>query len=161
MSNTSELIINCVDGEYTLRNDKGLDLMTLSVGEHFEIKLRGEWCRVQLQSGGYNGRYYLTAEGERGRLAVCMKARPCQQVTHEETAAVSLEQVRAAWVGKAVESRVALAGGQVCGIVREITERGKVIFVYTPRFNEVPVVVSFPVERLTEVLQLTNEAVAA
>src|SRR5579864_1670008 len=159
MSETSEMSINCVNGDYTIRNEKGVDVVTLSVGGHFELKLRGEWCRVRLESGGYNGRYYLTAEGERGRLAVCMKARICQQVAGEQAAKGPLNQARAAWVGKSVESRVALAGGQVRGVVREITERGKVVFVYTPRCNEVPVVVSFPVERVAEVLQVAVEGV--
>jgi len=164
MSETSVTILNCVDGEYTLRNDKGEHVLTLSVGDSFELKLRGQWCRVRLESGGYKGRYYVTAAGERGRLALGMEARECERVQEErrveETAARPFDQARAAWVGKAVESRVPLAGGRVRGVVREITERGQVVLVYMPSLNEVPVIVSFPVERLVEVLSLANSAVA-
>src|SRR5579859_7738044 len=74
----SDMIINYVDGEYTLRNDKGVDVVTLSVGDVFELKLYGEWCRVRLASGGYKGRYYVTDAGEHGRLALCMEARVCE-----------------------------------------------------------------------------------
>jgi Domain of unknown function (DUF5348) len=158
MNETSETIINCVDGEYTLRNNKGKNVLTLSVGMSFELKLRGEWCRVHLESGGYKGRYYVTAAGERGRLALGMEARTCEQVQIVETAVVPLDQARAAWVGKDVESRVPLAGGLVRGVVREITQWGQVVFVYSPRLNGVPVVVSFPVERVGEVLALASVA---
>jgi hypothetical protein len=158
----SETSINFVGGEFTLRNEKGENVLTLAVGMSFELKLRGEWCRVRLESGGYKGRYYITAAGERGRLALCMEARMCEQVQMprlgEETAVVRLEQVRIAWVGKDVESRIPLAGGVVRGVVREITERGQVVFVYLPRLNGVPVVVSFPVERVGEVLALASVA---
>src|SRR5579864_1740629 len=117
---TSELRVSTAGDEYTLRNEKGVDVMTLSVGDCFQMQLRGEWHEVWLERGGYNGRYYVTAEGERGRLAVCMKARICQQVPGEQAAPSPLEQVRAAWVGQSVESRVALACGLVRGVVREI-----------------------------------------
>lgn len=155
-------IINCVDGEFTLRDDKGKDVTMLALEMSFELKLRGEWCQVRLESGGYKGQYYVTAVGERGRLAVCMEARMCQQVQVqlrvEETAGVLLDRVRAAWVGKDAESLVPLAGGLVRGVVREITKWGQVVFVYSPRLNQVPVVVSFPVERVGEVLALARVA---
>jgi hypothetical protein len=91
-----------------------------------------------------------------------MQARPCEHVSArlhvEEALAASLEQARTAWVGKEVESRVPLAGGLVRGVVSEITEQGQVVMVYTPQLNGVPVVVSFPVEHVREVL---TEACAA
>ena len=62
------------------------------------------------------------------------------------------------WVGKVVESRVPLAGGVVGGVVREITEGGRVVLVYTPHFNQVPVLVSFTVERIADILSLAREA---
>jgi len=71
-----------------------------------------------------------------------------------------LEQVRVMWVGKPVETRVPVAGGLVRGVVREITACGKVVFVYRSRLNGVPVVVSFPVGRLTEVLHVPDEVAA-
>ena len=132
--------------------------VSVAVGESFEVKLHDEWCRVRLESGGYKGRYYLTASGERGRLALGMQARPCEQVHSEPVGPVVLTQARALWVGKAVQSRVPLADGLVRGVVREITEWGKVVLVYTPRLNEVPVIVSFPLERVGEVLALASVA---
>ena len=162
MSETTDMRISMVDGAYTLRDEQGVDVVTLMVGEHFEVQLRGVWCQVRLESGGYQGRYSITADGACGRLAVSMQARPCEHVSTqlhvEEALAASLKQARMAWVGKEVESRVPLAGGLVRGVVREITEQGQVVVVYTPRLNEVPVVVSFPVERVREVL---TEACAA
>src|SRR5205823_3856753 len=132
MSETSDMRISMVDGAYTLRDEKGVDVVTLVVGERFELHLHGEWCQVRLESGGYMGRYYVTVDGECGRLAVGMPARQCEyvQVPGEATTEASLEQARAAWVGKPVESRVPLAGGLVRGVVCEITEQGHVVVVY-------------------------------
>jgi Domain of unknown function (DUF5348) len=160
MSETSDMRISLVEGAYTLRDEKGVDVVTLVVGERFELYLRGAWCQVRLESGGYQGRYYVTVEGECGRLAVGMPARPCEdmQVPGEATTEASLEQARAAWVGKAVESRVPLAGGLVRGVVREITEQGHVVVLYTPPLNGVPVVVTVPVERVGEILSLASAA---
>ncbi len=87
-----------------------------------------------------------------------MEARPCEETQPEPVGPVVLDQARAVWVGKAVESRVPLAGGLVRGVVREITEWGKVVLVYTPRLNEVPVIVSFPLERVGQVLALASVA---
>ena len=164
MSETSEQgsdIRICAVGEkVTLRGRQRTEVVTISVvvGEHFEVKLRGQWCQVCLASGGYQGRYYLTACGECGRLALGMEARPCEETQPEPVGPVVLDQARALWVGKAVESRVPLAGGLVRGVVREITEWGKVVLVYTPRRNEVPVIVSFPLERVGQVLALASVA---
>jgi hypothetical protein len=162
MSETSDMKISMVDGAYTLRDEKGVDVVTLTVGERFEVQLRGVWCQVRLESGGYQGRYYVTADGECGRLAVSMQARPREhvlaQLPVEETMAASFEQARATWVGKEVESRIPLAGGLVRGIVREITEQGHVVMIYTPHLNGVPVVVTFPVERVREILSLASAA---
>lgn len=160
----SEMRINYVDGahgEYTVRNERGEHVLTLSVGQSFELRLCGKWCQVHLESGGYRGCYFVTATGERGRLAVCMQARLCQQAYVEDMAAMSLEQARTVWVGKEAESRVPLAGGMVRGVVRDITHRGQVVFVYTPHLNEVPVVVSFPLEHIGEVLAVGQAAVGA
>jgi hypothetical protein len=166
----SEMVIDYVKGEYTLRNDRGEHVLTLSVGQRFELKLHGQWCQVRLESGGYRGCYYIMAAGERGRLALCMQARMCQQIRQvqqahkvsvediEGMAAMSLEQARAAWVGKEAESRVPLVCGMVRGVVRDITQRGQVVFVYTPRLNGVPVEVLFPFERIGEVLAAIHVA---
>jgi len=148
----SEMVITCVNGSYILRDERSEHVLTLSVGQDFEVLIRGEWCQVRLESGGYNGRYYVTTDSERGRLALCMKARMCQQVPVQEAVAMTLEQAQAFWIGKQVESRVLLACGRVHGVVHDITQGGSVLFVYTPHFNEVPVVVTFPLERIRDVL---------
>ena len=160
MNETNDIRISLVDGAYTLRDEKGVDVVTLTVGERFEVQLRGAWCQVHLESGGYQGRYYVTADDECGRLAVGMAARPCEhvQVPEEVTMGALLEQARAAWVGKTVESRVPLAGGTVRGVVREITEQGHVVVLYTPPLNGVPVVVTFPVEQVGDILSLASAA---
>ena len=162
MNETHEMRISVVDSAYTLRDVHGVDVVTLAVGERFEVQLRGEWCQVRLESGGYQGRYYVTVDGECGRLAVGMQARPCEHMQvslpDEATTAASLEQARVAWVGKSVESRVPLAGGLVRGVVREITEQGQMVVIYTPPLNGVPVVVTVPVERVGEILSLASAA---
>ena len=157
---TKEMRISLVEGAYTLRDEKGVDVVTLAVGERFELQLRGVWCQVRLESGGYQGRYYITVDGECGRLAVGMPARLCEDVPlpGETMTEASLEQARAAWVGKTVESRVPLAGGMVRGVVREITEQGHVVMLYTPPMNAVPVVVTVPVERVEDLLALASVA---
>lgn len=156
MDETGVMRISMSDGAYTLRNEHGVDVVTLTVEECFEIQLRGAWCQVRLESGGYQGRYYVTADGERGRLAVSMLAKPCEYVPVQSDVEAPLmawlERARAAWVGKEVESRVPLAGGLIRGVVREITEQGQVVLVYTPQLNGVPVVVSFPIECVEEIL---------
>jgi len=141
-------------------NERDEEVLVLSVGQRFEVMIHGEWCQVRLESGGYRGRYYVTATGERGRLALCMAARLCQQ-SHEgsvqqDMATMSLEQARAIWVGKQVKSLVPLACGVVRGVVREITQRGYVVFVYSPCLNEVAVMVSFPFERIGDVLEVRH-----
>ncbi len=155
-----EMRICAIEGEVMLRGRKGQEVVTISVavGESFEVKLRGDWCQMRLASGGYKGRYSITASGECERLALGMEARPCEAVQPEQAGPVVLDQVRAVWVGKAVESRVPLASGVVRGVVREITDRGRVVLVYTPPLNQVPVIVSFPVERVGEVLALASVA---
>jgi hypothetical protein len=154
----SEMRINYQQGEYTLCNERGKHVLTLLVGQIFEVKVRGQWCQVRLESGGYNGRYYVTATGERGRLAICMQVRLCQQVHVEDMASMTLEQARVLWVGKEVESLVPLACGMVSGMVRDITQGGQVVFVYTPRLNEVSVMVSFPLEHIGEILAVGHVA---
>ena len=64
----------------------------------------------------------------------------------------------ALWIGKEVESRVPLACGMVRGVVRDITHRGQVVFVYTPRLNKMSVVVMFPLERIGDVLAVGHVA---
>ena len=160
MSETNEMRISLVEGAYTLRDEKGVDVVTLAVGERFELHLHGVWCQVRLESGGYRGQYYLTVDGECGRLAVGMPAKPCEDVPlpGEAMTEASLEQARAAWVGQTVESRVPLAGGMVRGVVHEITDQGQMVVLYTPPLNGVPVVVTVPLERVAELLARASAA---
>ena len=154
----SEMRINYQQGEYSLCNERGEHVLTLLVGQIFEVKVCGQWCQVRLESGGYNGRYYVTARGERGRLAICMQVRLCQQAHVEDMASMTLEQARVLWIGKEVESLVPLACGMVSGLVHDITQSGQVVFVYKPRLNEVSVMVSFPLEHIGEILAVGHVA---
>ncbi len=169
----SEVIVSEVAGHLVLQDVKSGKLVhLLRVGEVFGLVVHGELRQVRLECGGYHGLYYVTHEGERGRLALCMHAEWCEpqepQPAHasdrqaDTGVSPSLEEARLAWVGKLVTSRLALAGGCVRGVVQQITTGGQVVFVYWPRCNQVPVRVTFPVERLAEVLhQPGEEAVAA
>ena len=42
----SEMVIDYVNGAYTLCNERGEHVLTLSVGQSFEVKVRGLWCQV-------------------------------------------------------------------------------------------------------------------
>ncbi len=128
----------------------------LADGAVFEVWIGGEWQAVTLHSGGYHGYYYETVSGERGRLALCMRVRWCETASRDEEkeAASSLERVRLEWLGKRVQNKIPVAAGYVCGQVRAITARGKVIFVYTSPLNSVSVRAVFAVERIGEVLEL-------
>ena len=96
------ITIHAVADDVTLsgRNEHEALLFLIAVGESFEVKLWGEWCQVRLESGGYKGRYYVTATGERGRLALGIEARPCQQVQGEQMGMAPLHQARAEWRGE-------------------------------------------------------------
>jgi hypothetical protein len=88
-----------------------------------------------------------------------MRVRLCEAdaaLGKQDEVSSPIEQLRLAWIGKQAHSRVPLAAGYVCGEVREVTDRGIVVFVYTPPLNPVRVRVSFPVERLEEVLALAS-----
>lgn len=45
------------------------------MGEVVELRLGGQWVPVRMACGGYRGWYYVTPQGCRGRLAVCMRVR--------------------------------------------------------------------------------------
>ena len=124
MDETKRTIINYVDGEYTLLNDQGQDVMTLSVGTCFELKLRGQWCRVRMGGGGYKGRYYVTAAGERGRLALCMEARTCEPGPGEpeverirESSAALVRSLGGQWQAVRVGGASWSGGADVVGLI--------------------------------------------
>jgi hypothetical protein len=156
MSEQQSLRIGHVGDAYVLLTPQGQQVRILAVGDAIEVQRGAVWCRVRVESGGYKGWYYVAADGHRARFALCMRVRlvESQQAASSVTNLSPRERLRATWVGKSVQTRVALAGGYVSGVVREITQKGQAIFAYVPRANGVPVVASFPVERLDEVLML-------
>lgn len=159
MEETDELVVGYLDEQYVLLDEDRSGVAVLEPGSVFQVWIGGEWQAVRLQSGGYRGCYYVTNRGERGRLALCMRVRLYEADTapgEQEEVATTLEQLRLAWVGKQAHSRVPLAGGYVCGEVRQVTDRGLVLFVYTPPLNPVCVRVRFSIERLEEVLALAS-----
>jgi len=60
---------------YALVGRQGLDDHVLSVGDVLELSANGRRQAVRVASGGYQGWYYETADGQRARFALCMKAR--------------------------------------------------------------------------------------
>jgi len=59
---------------YVLAGRQGLDDYVLSVGDVLELSTNGRRQAVRVASGGYRGWYYITADGQRARFALCMKA---------------------------------------------------------------------------------------
>lgn len=155
MDEARKLTVGYSDGQYVLVDTHGFIVAKLVPGAVFEVWMNGQWQAVSLHSGGYQGCYYLTTNGERGRLALCMRVRLGQaSICDEQAQGSPLEEVRRLWLGKQAQSKIALAGGYVRGEVREVTQRGMVVFVYSPRLNAVPVRLVFPVEQMSEVLAL-------
>ncbi len=153
MNEETRLFVGYGGGSYVLLNKQGQQVHQLVVGDVIEVQIGSTWHRARVESGSYKGFYYVTSQGHPGRFALCMQVRRVeQQVLPSEVQVSPLEQLRLAWVGRRVQSRVPLAVGYVYGVVREITERGQAIFVYTPRANGVPVVATLPVSRLDDFL---------
>jgi hypothetical protein len=158
MDEVNKSVIGYSDGRYVVVDARGLVAAALAPGARFEMWMGGEWQAVSLHSGGYRGYYYVTSNGQRGRLALCMPVRLSPVPAMSEAFAVlsPLEQVRLIWMDKRVESRVPVAGGYVSGEVREVTDSGMVVFVYRSRLNGVAVKATFPMERVAEVLALAS-----
>ncbi len=140
--------------QYVAVDAGGAVVAVLAPGAACEVCIGNQWQAVRLHSGGYRGCYYETPQGIRGRLAVGMGVRLCQVRAEgcTETGLSSVEHVRLTWVGKQAHSKVPLAAGSVCGEVLDVTKRGMVLFVYVSAVGGVPVRVTFPVERIDEVL---------
>jgi hypothetical protein len=62
-------------GHYKLVDQHGMDQHCFQAGDVFEVRVGGEFQAVRLESGGYKGWYFVTADGRRARPAICMKAR--------------------------------------------------------------------------------------
>ena len=158
MEETDKLWIGYMETQYVVVDTRGSVVAVLAPGAVFEVWMDGHWQIVRLQSGGYRGCYYETSQGVRGRFALCMGVRLCQVGAEgcTETGRSSVEHVRLSWVGKQAHSKVPLASGSVCGEVLEVTKRGMVLFGYTSPVGSVPVRVTFPVERIDEVLAVVS-----
>jgi hypothetical protein len=64
---------------YVLAGREGLDDHVLAAGDVLELITNGRRQAVCVASGGNRGWYYITADGQRGRFALCMKARLASQ----------------------------------------------------------------------------------
>jgi hypothetical protein len=62
-------------GHYKLVGQHGMDQYCFQAGDVFEVRVGGQWQAVRMESGGYKGWYFVTADGQRARPALCMKAR--------------------------------------------------------------------------------------
>ena len=69
-------------GHYRLLGRPDMDEHCFRAGDVFEVLVGAHWQVVQMNSGGYKGWYLETAEGQRTRPALCMKARLVDQRTH-------------------------------------------------------------------------------
>ena len=57
-----------------VRHD-GTEEHVLGVGDVLELSDSGRLQAVRVASGGYRGWYYITADGQQVRFALCMQAR--------------------------------------------------------------------------------------
>ena len=71
----TEGILGFALGQYLLIGQHDGDQHCIQAGDVFEVHISGQWQAVRMESGGYKGWYFVTADGERIRLALCMKAR--------------------------------------------------------------------------------------
>ena len=58
---------------YTVVNQQGHEVVTLGVGDSLELFIGTAWQWVRVESGGYKGWYYVTADGQPARFAVAMQ----------------------------------------------------------------------------------------
>ncbi len=158
MEERDKLCIGYTAGQYVAVDVHGSVVAVLAPGAVCEVCIGNQWQAVRRHSGGYRGCYYETPQGVRGRFALCMGVRLCQVCAEgcTETGRSSVEHVRLTWVGKQAQTKVPLAAGSVCGEVLDVTKWGMVLFGYTSPVGSVPVRVTFPVERIDEVLAVVS-----
>ncbi len=58
-----------------VRRQEGMEEQVLVADDVLELVANGGWQAVRVASGGYRGWYYITADGQRARFALCMQAR--------------------------------------------------------------------------------------
>ncbi len=63
---------------YTVVNQQGHEVVTLRAGDTLELFIGNGWQRVHVESGGYKGWYYVTADDQPARFAVAMQIRGYQ-----------------------------------------------------------------------------------
>jgi uncharacterized protein DUF5348 len=71
----TEGILGYALGHYLLIGQRDVDQHYFQAGDVFEVHIGGEWQAVRMESGGYKGWYFVTADDQRVRPALCMKAR--------------------------------------------------------------------------------------
>ena len=62
-------------GRVVLIGEYGMGRYVLAAGDVVELYTQGRFQPVRVESGGYRGWYYVTADGQRARFALGMKAR--------------------------------------------------------------------------------------
>src|SRR5579863_9180021 len=55
---------------YTVVNQHGHEVVTLRAGDTLELFIGTGWQRVQVESGGYKGWYYVMTDGQPARFAL-------------------------------------------------------------------------------------------
>ena len=70
-----ERVVGFESGRYVLIGERGMGTYILSAGDVFELYIRGDFQPVRVESGGYHGWYYVTADGQPARFALGMRAR--------------------------------------------------------------------------------------
>ena len=70
-----EGILGYALGYYMLIGQHDGDQHYFRAGDVIEVRIGGQWQTVRMGSGGYKGWYFVIADGERVRPALCMKAR--------------------------------------------------------------------------------------
>ncbi len=70
-----ERVVGFESGRFVLIGERGMGTYILSAGDVFELDIQGQFQPVRVASGGYNGWYYVTADGQPARFALGMRAR--------------------------------------------------------------------------------------
>ena len=71
----NERFVSYESGRYVLVGEYGMGRYVLSAGDVVELYTQDRFQPVRVENGGYRGWYYVTADGQRARFALGMKAR--------------------------------------------------------------------------------------
>jgi len=72
---SNERYVSYESGHYVLVGEYGMGIYMLTAGDVIRLYIQGRFQPVRVESGGYRGWYYVTADGQWGRFAFGMKAR--------------------------------------------------------------------------------------